>query len=146
MRILIIGNGAREHALTWAISQNPRCTEIYCSPGNAGTSVLATNVDIDITSNSKIIEMCKEYSIDIVVVGPEKQFEQGLTNALKEKNVLVFGPSREASRLETSKSFTKTMCKYKNIPTANYAIFSRGDDAKEFLRAQPKPYVIKASL
>mgnify|MGYP001157334068 FL=1 len=144
MRILIIGNGAREHALTWAISQNPRCTEIYCSPGNAGTSTLATNVQIDITSNSKIIEMCKEYSIDIVVVGPEKQFEQGLTNALREKNVLVFGPSMEASQLETSKSFTKTMCKYKNIPTANYEIFSRSDDAREFLKVQPKPYVIKA--
>ena len=82
MRILIIGNGAREHALTWAISQNPRCTKIYCSPGNAGTSMLATNVEIDITSNGKVIEMCKEYSIDIVVVGPEKQFEQGLTLSL----------------------------------------------------------------
>ena len=144
MRILVIGNGAREHALTWAISQNPRCTEIYCSPGNAGTSMLATNLNIDITSNSKIIEVCKEYSIDMVVVGPEKQFEQGLTNALKEKKVLVFGPSREASQLETSKSFTKLMCKYKNIPTANYEIFSEGNDAKEFLRSQPKPYVIKA--
>ena len=144
MRILVIGNGAREHALTWAISQNPRCTKIYCSPGNAGTSMLATNVDIDITSNSKVIEMCKEYSIDIVVVGPEKQFEQGLTNALKENNVLVFGPSREASQLETSKSFTKIMCKYKNIPTANDKIFSRGVDATKFLRAQPKPFVIKA--
>ena len=144
MRILVIGNVAREHALTWAISQNPRCTEIYCSPGNAGTSMLATNLDVDITSNRKIIEMCKEYSIDLVIVGPEKQFEQGLTNALKEKNVLVFGPSREASQLETSKSFTKTMCKHKNIPTANYEIFSRSDDAREFLKVQPKPYVIKA--
>lgn len=88
--------------------------------------------------------MCKEYSIDIVVVGPEKQFEQGLTNALREKKVLVFGPSMEASQLETSKSFTKIMCKYKNIPTANYKIFSRSDDAIEFLKVQPKPYVIKA--
>ena len=92
MKILVIGNGAREHALTWAISQNPRCTKIYCSPGNAGTAMLATNLDIDITSNDKIIEICLKHSIDIVVVGPEKQFEQGITNALKEKNILVFGP------------------------------------------------------
>ena len=144
MKILVIGNGAREHALTWAISQNPRCTKIYCSPGNAGTAMLATNLDIDITSNKKIIEICLKHSIDIVVVGPEKQFEQGITNALKEKNILVFGPTREASQLETSKSFTKIMCRHKNIPTGNYEIFSSEDEAKNFLRAQPKPYVIKA--
>jgi len=144
MKILIIGSGAREHALTWAISQNPRCTKIYCSPGNAGTATLATNIDIDVTSNDEILEICFEYSIDMVVVGPEKQFEQGLTNALKEKNILVFGPTKEASQLETSKSFTKIMCKHKNIPTGNYEIFSKEGDAREFLRAQPKPFVIKA--
>ena len=144
MKILIIGNGAREHALTWAISQNPRCTKIYCSPGNAGTTELATNVDIDVTSNNEILEMCLLHSIDLVIVGPEKQFEQGLTNALKEKNILVFGPTMEASQLEASKSFTKNMCKHKKIPTGNYEIFSRVDDAKKFLREQPTPYVIKA--
>ncbi len=144
MKILVIGHGAREHALTWAISQNPRCTKIYCSPGNAGTATLATNLDIDITSNNKIIEICIKFSIDIVVVGPEKQFEQGITNALKEKNILVFGPTKEASQLETSKSFTKIMCKHKNIPTGNYEIFSKEDAAKKFLSVQPKPYVIKA--
>ena len=144
MKILVIGNGAREHALAWAISQNPRCTKIYCSPGNAGTATLATNIDIDVTSNNEILEICLEYSIDMVVVGPEKQFEQGLTNALKGKNILVFGPTKEASQLETSKSFTKIMCKHKNIPTGNYEIFSKEGDAIEFLRAQPKPFVIKA--
>ena len=144
MKVLIIGDGAREHALTWAISQNPRCTKIYCSPGNAGTTELATNVDIDVTSNNKILEMCLLYSIDLVIIGPEKQFEQGLTNALEEKNILVFGPTMEASKLETSKSFTKKMCMYKKIPTGNYEIFSTVDDAKKFLREQPKPYVIKA--
>ncbi|MFL2800668.1 MAG: phosphoribosylamine--glycine ligase [Paracoccaceae bacterium] len=144
MKILIIGSGAREHALTWAISQNPRCAKIYCSPGNAGTATLATNLDIDVTSNDKILDICLEYSIDMVVVGPEKQFEQGLTNALKEKNILVFGPTKEASQLETSKSFTKIVCKHKNIPTGNYEIFSKEGDAIEFLRAQPKPFVIKA--
>ena len=144
MKILIIGSGAREHALAWAISQNPRCTKIYCSPGNAGTATLATNIDIDVTLNNEILEICLEYFIDMVVVGPEKQFEQGLTNALKEKNILVFGPTKEASQLETSKSFTKIMCKHKNIPTGNYELFSREEDARKFLRAQPKPFVIKA--
>ena len=124
MKILIIGNGGREHALTWAISQNPRCTKIYCSPGNAGTAELATNIYIDITSNNKILETCLEYAIDLVVVGPEKQFEQGLTNVLIEKNILVFGPTKEASLLETSKSFTKNMCLHKNIPSGKYEIFS----------------------
>ena len=144
MKILIIGNGAREHALAWAISQNPRCTKIYCSPGNAGTTELAANIDIDVTSNNEILEICLLYSIDLVIIGPEKQFEQGLTNALKEKNILVFGPTMEASQLETSKSFTKNMCKHKRVPTGNYEIFSRVDDAKKFLREQPTPYVIKA--
>ena len=144
MKILIIGNGGREHALTWAISQNPRCTKIYCSPGNAGTAELATNIYIDITSNNKILETCLEYSIDMVVVGPEKQFEQGLTNVLIEKNILVFGPTKEASLLETSKSFTKNMCRHKNIPSGKYEIFSTEADAQIFLRDQQSPYVIKA--
>ena len=144
MKILIIGNGGREHALTWAISQNPRCTKIYCSPGNAGTTELATNIDIDITSNNKILETCLEYAVDIVVVGPEKQFEQGLTNVLIEKNILVFGPTKEASLLETSKSFTKNMCRHKNIPSGKYEIFSTEADAQIFLRGQQAPYVIKA--
>ena len=144
MRILIIGNGAREHALTWAISQNPRCTKIYCSPGNAGTAELATNIHIDITSNNKILETCLVYAIDMVVVGPEKQFEQGLTNVLIEKNILVFGPTKEASLLETSKSFTKNMCRHKNIPSGKYEIFSTEADAQIFLRGQQAPYVIKA--
>ena len=144
MKILIIGNGGREHALTWAISQNPRCTKIYCSPGNAGTAELATNIYIDITSNNKILETCLEYAIDMVVVGPEKQFEQGLTNVLIEKNILVFGPTKEASLLETSKSFTKNMCRHKNIPSGKYEIFSTETDAQIFLRDQNAPYVIKA--
>ena len=144
MKILIIGNGGREHALTWAISQNPRCTKIYCSPGNAGTAELATNIYIDITSNNKILETCLEYAIDLVVVGPEKQFEQGLTNVLIEKNILVFGPTKEASLLETSKSFTKNMCRHKNIPSGKYEIFSTEADAQIFLRGQQAPYVIKA--
>ena len=144
MKILIIGNGGREHALTWAISQNPRCTKIYCSPGNAGTAELATNIYIDITSNNKILETCLEYSIDMVVVGPEKQFEQGLTNVLIEKNILVFGPTKEASLLETSKSFTKNMCRHKNIPSGKYEIFSTETAAQIFLRDQNAPYVIKA--
>ena len=144
MKILIIGNGGREHALTWAISQNPRCTKIYCSPGNAGTAELATNIYIDITSNNKILEACLEYAIDMVVVGPEKQFEQGLTNVLIEKNILVFGPTKEASLLETSKSFTKNMCQHKNIPSGKYEIFSTEADAQIFLRGQQGPYVIKA--
>ena len=144
MKILIIGNGGREHALTWAISQNPRCTKIFCSPGNAGTAELATNIYIDITSNNKILETCLEYSIDMVVVGPEKQFEQGLTNVLIEKNILVFGPTKEASLLETSKSFTKNMCRHKNIPSGKYEIFSTEADAQIFLRGQQAPYVIKA--
>lgn len=144
MKILIIGNGGREHALTWAISQNPRCTKIYCSPGNAGTAELATNIYIDITSNNKILETCLEYAIDMVVVGPEKQFEQGLSNVLIEKNILVFGPTKEASLLETSKSFTKNMCRHKNIPSGKYEIFSTEADAQIFLRGQRAPYVIKA--
>ena len=144
MKILIIGNGGREHALTWAISQNPRCTKIYCSPGNAGTAELATNIDIDITSNNKILETCLKHTIDIVVVGPEKQFEQGLTNVLIEKNILVFGPTKEASLLETSKSFTKKMCRHKSIPSGKYEIFSNEADAQIFLRGQQAPFVIKA--
>ncbi len=144
MNILILGGGGREHALTWAISQNPRCRKIFCSPGNVGTDQIATNINLNLNCNTAIIEECKKLSIDLVIVGPEKIFAQGLVNYLTEEGILCFGPTKEASRLETSKAFTKEICKIKNIPSAMDIVFENREMAKKHLNNQVPPFVIKA--
>ena len=144
MNILILGNGGREHSLAWAISQNPRCSQLYCCPGNAGTSQIATNINLDLNSNIEIVKECRRLLVDLVVVGPEKIFAQGIVSALKKEDILCFGPTVEAAMLETSKSFTKEICKLKNIPAANDEVFDNRDDAKKYLRGQLPPFVIKA--
>ncbi len=144
MNILILGNGGREHSLAWAVSQNPRCRKIYCSPGNAGTDQIATNINLNLNCNHEIVKECRKLLIDLVIVGPEKIFAQGLANELKEEDILCFGPTKEAAKLETSKAFTKEICKIKNIPSAMDKIFDNRENAKKHLNNQVNPFVIKA--
>ncbi len=144
MNILILGNGGREHSLAWAVSQNPRCRKIYCSPGNAGTDQIATNIYLNLDCNTDIVKECRNLSIDLVIVGPEKIFAQGLANELKKENILCFGPTKEAAKLETSKVFTKEICKIKNIPSAMDKVFDNRENAKKYLNDQVPPFVIKA--
>ena len=144
MNILILGSGGREHALAWAVSQNPRCRKIYCSPGNAGTDQIATNIYINLNCNTDIVKECRKLSVDLVIVGPEKIFAQGLANDLRKENILCFGPTKEAAKLETSKAFTKEICKIKKIPSAMDKVFDNRENAKNHLKHQLPPFVIKA--
>jgi len=144
MKIAIIGSGGREHALAATISKSSNINEIFCIPGNAGTSKIATNVEIDINEFDKLHKFIKENSIDLVVVGPEQPLVNGIVDYLEKFDIKVFGPNRIASQLEGSKIFTKKLCQEYNIPTANFGIFENRVDAKKFLENTKYPNVIKA--
>ena len=133
MKIAIIGNGGREHALSSTISKSSSVKEIFCIPGNAGTSKIATNVMLGIDEFDKVHKFIDDNSIDLVVVGPEQPLVNGIVDYLEKFNIKVFGPNKIASQLEGSKIFTKKLCKKYNIPTAKFGIFQNRVDAKKFL-------------
>ena len=144
MTIAIIGSGGREHAIASTISKSSIIKEIFCIPGNAGTSKISTNVEIDINQFDKLHEFIKDKSIDLVVVGPEQPLVNGIVDYLEKFDIKVFGPNKIASQLEGSKIFTKKLCQEYNIPTANFGIFENKTDAKKFLENTKYPNVIKA--
>ncbi len=144
MKIAILGNGGREHALAYQISKSKNITQIYCIPGNAGTESIAKNIVIEIENFYEILNFVKKESIDLVVIGPEKPLVLGISDFLRENNIPVFGPGKFASQLEGSKIFTKDICQKYNIPTANFGIFESLKETFEFLEKANFPLVIKA--
>jgi phosphoribosylamine--glycine ligase len=115
---LILGNGGREHALAWCLSKSSRLGRLACAPGNAGTAALADNVALDPANGAEILSYCRREEIDLVVVGPEAPLVAGVADVLRAERVLVFGPSRDAARLEGSKAFAKEIMQSENVPTA----------------------------
>lgn len=144
MNVLVIGNGAREHAIVYKLAQSPQCEKIYCAKGNAGTSDLAENVDISPLDFKAIVEFCKKNSIEFVVVGPEEPLANGIVDYLNEFGISAFGPTKKAAKLESSKSFCKNLCKKYDIPTAAYEVFDNFDAAFEYIKRSCYPIVIKA--
>jgi len=144
VNILILGGGGREHALAWAVKQNPKCDRLIVAPGNAGISEIAECADIDINNGGQIVVFCEENSVDFVIVGPEAPLDAGVADRLRAAGVLTFGPSAAAARLESSKSFTKEICDACGAPTAAWARFDTADAAKDYIRAQGAPIVVKA--
>ena len=144
MKVGIIGGGGREHSICRAISDSVRVDEIYCIPGNAGTSEIATNIDLDIDDFETLRKFIKKNNIDIIIVGPEKPLVGGLVDYLKKNKIKVFGPNKIASKLEGSKIFTKNLCKKYHIPTASFGIFENLNKAQRFIENCKFPLVIKA--
>ncbi|MDF3854312.1 phosphoribosylamine--glycine ligase [Paracoccus sp. P2] len=144
MNILILGSGGREHALAWAIRQNPKCDRLFVAPGNAGMEPLARLAELDILSGPAVIGFCEENAIDLVVIGPEAPLAAGVADELRAAGILVFGPSRAAAMLEASKSFTKAVCDACGAPTAAWARFDAAEPARAYIRAQGAPIVVKA--
>lgn len=144
MDVLVIGGGGREHALCWALCASPVLGRLFCAPGNAGIAEIAKCVDIDITDHDAVIAFCREASVGFVVVGPEAPLVAGIADDLMQAGIAVFGPSKNAARLEGSKAFTKDICDRYAIPTAAYANFSDIDAAKVYVRNRGAPIVIKA--
>ena len=144
MKVAIIGSGGREHSICMSLKNSSIIEEIYCIPGNAGTKLIAKNIDIGIDNFHQIKKIVEENQIDFVIVGPEQPLVDGVVDYLEQHNIKVFGPSKIASQLEGSKIFTKELCKKFNIPTAKFGIFQNKKDAKHFLKNTNYPTVIKA--
>ncbi len=144
MIICIIGSGGREHAICKTISISSKVSKIYCVPGNAGTQQLAENVDLDINNFEKVLKFLKDSKVDLVVVGPEKPLVNGIVDYLENNGIKVFGPRKIPSQLEGSKTFTKNICKKYSIPTADFGIFEKKENALDFLKSSKFPIVIKA--
>ena len=143
MRILVIGQGGREHALCSKIAESPLCEELFCCPGNAGIAEIATCLPVSTEDTQGLIDLCKHQDINFVVVGPEDPLVDGLADELEKNGIPTFGPSKMASRLEGSKSFTKEFCEKFAIPTADFSKFTDSDQAKLYVKNKTFPIVIK---
>ena len=144
MKVGIIGSGGREHAICQSLKISNKFTEIFCFPGNAGTSPLAQNINLDLNNFERVKNYILEKKIDLIIIGPEKPLVDGLVDFLEKFKIKVFGPNKIASQLEGSKIFTKELCQKYKIPTANFRICKNKFDAKEFLKNTNYPIVVKA--
>ena len=144
MIIGIIGSGGREHAICAKILESNKVKKIYCFPGNAGTNLIATNVEIKVDEFEKIKDFVIDNKIDLLVVGPEKPLVDGIVDFFQKQNIKIFGPEKIASQLEGSKIFTKKLCEKYKIPTAKFGIFEKSKQAELFLKTSKFPLVVKA--
>ena len=144
MKVGIIGSGGREHAICQSIKKSSKIEKIYCFPGNAGTSELAENVEIDLSDFNKIKEFSISNKISLIIVGPEKPLVDGIVDFFKDTEIDVFGPDKISSQLEGSKIFTKKICEEYKIPTAKFGIFENSVEAITFLDNAQFPLVVKA--
>ncbi len=144
MKVGVIGSGGREHAICSSLNNSNNVSRIYCIPGNAGTDLIAENINIELNNFQKIKDFILKNKIDLVIIGPEKPLVEGITNYLESYNIKVFGPNKIASQLEGSKIFTKKLCEKYKIPTAKFGIFKSPDEAKNFLNNCAFPIVVKA--
>ncbi len=143
MRVLIVGGGAREHALAWKLSQDDG-VEVIGAPGNAGIAALGRTVPVDPTDADQVVALATEESADLVVVGPEAPLVAGVVDALRENGIEAFGPDREAAQLEGSKIFSKEFMERHGIPTAGFAVFDDPDAATRYIEEADRPLVVKA--
>lgn len=144
MNIAVIGSGGREHSICFKLKQSKHINKIFCIPGNAGTNKVAENINIDILDFKNISNFLKNNNIKVVFIGPEIPLVNGIKDYLEKKGFFVFGPSKAASRLEKSKSFTKKLCKKYKIPTAQYKSFSSMKGVRGYIKNINTPIVIKA--
>ena len=144
MNIGLIGSGGREHALCKKILESKLVNKIVCFPGNAGTSQIATNIEVDVLDFKKILKLIKFFKIDLVIVGPEEPLVKGIVDFLKKNKIKIFGPNGYASKLEGSKAFMKMICAKNKIPTAQFKICNKSTQVKNFLKRCNLPIVVKA--
>ena len=143
MRVLVIGNGGREHAICWKLSQSPKLTQLYAAPGNAGMAEVAQLVDIPVKDQEALLKFVKKEAIDLVVVGPEAPLVEGIVDRFEKEGIKIFGPTRFGAQLEGSKVFSKEMMKKLEIPTADFQVFMTPDKAMDHVAKVGVPIVIK---
>jgi len=144
VKILVIGSGGREHALAWKLKQSPRAERIFCASGNAGTAEIGENVAISVSDLASLVRFAKENRVDLTVVGPDDPLAAGIVDLFAEEGLRIFGPTKAAARLESSKVFAKKLMHERGIPTARAGTFERSADAIRFCERLQFPVVIKA--
>jgi phosphoribosylamine---glycine ligase len=144
MKVLILGSGGREHALAWAVKRSQRVTEVVCAPGNGGIAQVARCVPVDIKDVGAMVRLAEVEQPSLTIVGPELPLSLGVVNAFQERGYRVFGPTRDAARLESSKAFAKQFMKRHQIPTANYAVCTDAAEVEEAIKHFHPPVVVKA--
>ena len=144
MKVLIIGSGAREHALTWKALQSPLTDAVFCAPGNAGTAPVAINIDLQATDIDGIARFVNEREIDLTIIGPEAAVAAGLADRLIADERLVFGPTKAAGRIESSKAFAKSLMERASVPTPAFKVFDNPALAKDYGRGERRAFVVKA--
>ena len=144
IKILVIGGGGREHTLVWKLAQSPKVKEIYAAPGNAGTAKIANNLDIKPDDIEKLAKTAAAEKIDLTVVGPEAPLAEGIADQFLIRGLQIFGPTRQATEIESSKVFSKALMQKYNIPCAKSVSFSDYNKAKDYVKQQRPPIVVKA--
>jgi phosphoribosylamine--glycine ligase len=144
VRILIVGSGAREHALAWKCAQSPLAERVYVAPGNGGTPEVARNVAVSADEAQKLVRLARKEKIGLAVIGPESAVAAGVGDALRDTGIPVFGPNREPGRVETSKAFAKDLMQAAGIPTARFEVFTEPAAAKRWVRARQGQVAVKA--
>ncbi len=144
MKVLVIGSGGREHALVWKVAQSPKVSKIYCAPGNAGIGDLAECIAIGAEDIDELVAFAEKEQIDLTIVGPEGPLSKGIVDIFEKKGLGIFGPSKLAARLESSKSFAKALMKKYNIPAAEGKSFTNYEDAEKYIKRTGAPVVVKA--
>ena len=146
MNVLVLGSGGREHAITWAISRSPDVGKIFCAPGNPGMGKLATLLPLSLEDHDGVMKAVRAHRIDLTVVGPEVPLAAGVVDEFQKNGMLIFGPTRDASELEWSKSFAKAFMARHAIPTAAYKVFTAQQEAEagQYVHQCAPPYVVKA--
>ena len=144
MKVLVVGGGGREHAIVWKLSKSERVSHIFCAPGNGGISELATCIPISSEDTEGIVAFSKKEKIDLAIIGPENPLALGIVDKLLENGILAFGPKKEASFIEASKSFAKQLMKKYGIPTAKYQVFEDYESAVGYVNRIDPPFVVKA--
>ncbi|MDY7220042.1 phosphoribosylamine--glycine ligase [Denitrificimonas sp. JX-1] len=146
MKILIIGNGGREHALAWKAAQDPRVTQVFIAPGNAGSATedKCENIAIDVLAIDQLADFAEQNNVALTIVGPEAPLVAGVVDKFRERNLDIYGPTAAAAQLEGSKAFTKDFLARHNIPTGRYANFTEVEPALAYIREQGAPIVVKA--
>lgn len=144
-KVLVVGQGGREHVLAWKLKQSPLVGQVFCAPGNAGTAVDVTNVEISATDCDGLVQFAKENEIDLTVIGPEAPLVLGIVDQFKQAGLRVFGPTRAAAALEGSKAFCKDIMRRAGVPTADYWVFTDPTDAVQLIQEREElAFVVKA--
>jgi phosphoribosylamine---glycine ligase len=144
VKVLVVGSGAREHALVWKCVQSDLVERVYCAPGNGGTGGMARNVPVGAADVVRIVEFAKRERVGLVILGPEAAVDAGVGDALRSAGFNVFGPNRGAGRIESSKSFAKALMRRANIPTADFEVFTQPVPAREWARERDGRVAVKA--